>query len=105
MSNKNLLVTILSFFFGTVFGSFFATIVIREAVPLRDHYVMIIFSFVSSAILMLGLLFWYFKVVNSCKKVFGEKGGGMINTIMSFLLISLGIFYILVVSIFYMAIA
>ena len=105
MTNKSVFTSVAIFFFGTVFGSFFATIVIREAVPLRDHYVMIIISFVSSAILMLGLLFWYFKVVNSCKKVFGEKGGGMINIIMSFLLVSIGIFYVLVVSIFYMAIA
>ncbi len=105
MNNKSIFTSITIFFFGTVFGSFFATIVIREAVPLRDHYVMIIISFVSSAILMLGLLFWYFKVVNSCKKVFGEKGGGMISSIMSFLLVSIGIFYLLVVSIFYMAIA
>ena len=105
MNNKSIFASITIFFFGTVFGSFFATIVIREAIPLRDHYVMIIISFVSSAILMLGLLFWYFKVVNSCKKVFGERAGGMINSIMSFLLVSIGIFYLLVVSIFYMAIA
>ncbi len=105
MTSKSVLTSVAIFFFGTVFGSFFATIVIREAIPLRDHYVMISMSFVSSAILMSGLLFWYFKVVNSCKKVFGEKGGGMINSIMSFLLVSIGIFYLLVVSIFYMAIA
>lgn len=105
MNNRNILTSIALFCFGTVFGAFFATIVIREAVPLRDHYVMIGISFVSSAVLVIGLIAWYFKVVNSCKKAFGEKGGGIINTIMSFLLVSISLLYILVVSIFYMAIA
>lgn len=87
-----------------VLGAFVAVIVIREAVPLRDHYIAIIICSVFASIIVFGLILWYLKVVNSCRKAFGEKGGTIINTIMSFLLVSISLLYILVVGIFYMAI-
>lgn len=105
MNNKGLLYTIFTFCFGVVLGAFVATIVIREAVPLRDHYVAIIISFVFSSIIILCLIVWYMRLVNSCKRAFGEKGGRIINSIISFMVVSISLLYILVVSIFYMAIA
>lgn len=104
-NNRSTFSSIIIFCLGTVLGGFVATVVIREAVPLRDHYVAIIISFVSSGILICGLIAWYFKVIKACKVAFGQKGGSIINTIMSFLLVSVCLLYIIVVSIFYMAIA
>jgi len=97
--------TIFAFCFGVVVGCFVATIVIREAVPLRDHYQVIIISSIFAVIIGAALIMWYFKVVNVCYKVLGNKGGGMINTIMSFLLVSIVLIFLLVVGIFYAAIA
>ncbi len=104
-NDRSVFSSIAIFCFGTVLGGFVATVVIREAVPLRDHYLAIIISFVCSGVLIAGLIAWYFKVIKACKVAFGEKGGSIINTIMSFLLVSVCLLYIIVVSIFYMAIA
>lgn len=104
-NERSILTSIAIFCFGTVMGAFVATVVIREAVPLRDHYVAIIISFACSSVLIIGLIIWYFKVIKASKIAFGQKGGTIINTIMSFLLVSISLLFIMVVSIFYMAIA
>ncbi len=103
--DSNVFSSIIIFCLGTVLGGFVATVAIREAVPLRDHYLAIIISVVCSGVLICGLIAWYFKVIKACKIAFGQKGGAIINTIMSFLLVSVCLLYIIVVSIFYMAIA
>lgn len=105
MNNKSLLSVIFTFCFGVAFGTFFTIIVIREAVPLREHYVAMAACSILALIITAGLIFWYFKVINASRKAFGEKGGGIINTILSFLLVSIVLIFVLVVGIFYAAIA
>jgi hypothetical protein len=105
LNSDNFKSTIFAFCFGVVVGSFIATIVIREAIPLRDHYKVIILTSIFAMIIVAALIIWYFKVVNGCYKVLGPKGGGMINTILSFLLVSIVLLFLLVVGIFYAAIA
>ncbi len=105
MKSNNLTTAIFTFCFGLVVGGFFATIAIREAIPLRDHYKAIIISGVLAAIVVSALIRWYFKVVRLCYQVLGAKGGGMINSILSFLLVSIVLLFLLVVGIFYAAIA
>lgn len=104
MSNKKLISTILTFCFGFITGVFFTIIVIREAFPLRDHYIALMVCGVSGAFIVLVLILWYFRVVNASKRILGDKGGGIINTILSFLLVSVALLFIVVVGIFYAAI-
>jgi uncharacterized Tic20 family protein len=97
--------TIFTFCFGVVVGGFLTIIAIREAIPLRDHYMAILVSSIFAVFIVAALILWYFKVVKVCYKVLGEKGGGMINTILSFLLVSIVLLFLVVVGIFYAAIA
>lgn len=105
MNNRNVSSPIFSFCFGVVFGTFLTIIVIREAFPLRDHYVALVVCSILAVIIASVLIFWYFKVINASRAAFGEKGGGIINTILSFLLVSIVLIFVLVVGIFYAAIA
>ena len=105
MTNNNFISTIFAFCFGTVLGAFVATITIREALPLREHYIAIIISAVLSIIIVIGLILWYFNVVNSCRRILGQRGGRLCNSILSFLIVSIAILFILIVGIFFAAIA
>lgn len=105
MNNKSLMSTIFSFCFGAAFGTFFTIIVIREAFPLREHYIALAACSILAVIISSVLIFWYFRVINASRKAFGERGGGIINTILSFLLVSIILIFVLVVGIFYAAIA
>jgi len=105
LDNKSLSSVIFAFCFGVAFGTFFTIIVIREAVPLREHYVALVVCSILAFIIITVLIWWYFRVINASRKAFGEKGGGIINTILSFLLVSIVLIFVLVVGIFYAAIA
>lgn len=105
MNNNTLASTIFTFCFGAVVGGFIAVIAIREAIPLRDHYMAILISSILAVVIVTALIIWYLKVVKICYKVLGAKGGSMINTILSFLLVSIVLLFLLVVGIFYAAIA
>jgi len=104
MSSNKIFVNIGCFCFGLLVGAFGAVIVVREAVPLRNHVVMIGLTLVLSGPILLALLIWYFKVINSCRQVLGESGGGIINSIMSFLLVSIVLLFLIISGIFYAAI-
>jgi len=105
LNNRSLLSIISSFCFGVTFGVFFTIIVIREAFPLREHYIALSVCSVLAVIITLVLIVWYFRVLSASRRAFGEKGGGIINTILSFLLVSIILIFILIVGIFYAAIA
>lgn len=105
MTNNKILSFVFSFCFGVIVGAFMATIIVREAVPLRDHFKVILLASSLGAVIFLGLLFWYLKVVSTCKKAFGEKGGRVISNIISFVVVSTILGFIVVVAIFYAAIA
>ncbi|RKY75944.1 hypothetical protein DRQ12_10995 [candidate division KSB1 bacterium] len=102
---SNILSNVLIFLMGLLLGGFGAVTVVREAVPLRDHfYAIVIYSLFTIPVLLI-LLVWYMRVVKTCKAILGEKGGKLISSIMSFLLIATIVLFILIVGIFFTAIA
>jgi hypothetical protein len=48
---------------------------------------------------------WYLRVVNICRQMLGPKGGEMINAILTFQLVSNALLILILMSIFYAAIA
>ncbi len=93
------------FFFGLAVGGFFSVTVIREAVPLRDHVWMIALSLAFGIPIILGLVFWYIHVVKVTQKALGPKGGELISQLIGFQLASTVLIFIILLSIFYAAIA
>lgn len=104
MSHSAILKNLAIFFSGVAVGGFLAVTVVREAVPLRDH-VWVIGICVACAVPILGgLIYWYFRVIAACRRVLGAKGGEMINTILTFQLVSTAVVIMILMSIFYAAI-
>jgi hypothetical protein len=99
------LTIILTFCFGVFVGGFLSIVVIREAIPLRDHYLMIGIISAAGSIVVLVLIGWYFRVIKICRTAFGDKGGGVINSLLSFLVVSTALMFMVIVGIFYAAIA
>jgi len=95
---------VLIFFAGFCLGGFIAVTVIREALPLRDHYVIIGLYILYVIPIIIALSYWYVKIINSCRQMFGEEKGSFIGTILSFILLSVLIIFILVIGMHYTAV-
>ncbi len=93
------------FFFGVAVGGFFAVTVVREAVPLRDHVWMIALTLVFGTPILLGLALWYIRMVRVTRKVLGPKGGDLISQLLGFQIASTALILVVLLSIFYAAIA
>jgi len=93
------------FSFGLAVGGFGAVTVVREAVPLQNHVWMIGISLACAAPILIGLMIWYLRVVNICRQMLGPKGGQMINAVLTFQLVSNALLILILMSIFYAAIA
>jgi hypothetical protein len=93
------------FSFGVAVGSFAAVTVVREAIPLRDHAWAVGISVASGVPILIALAFWYLRVVNACRRVLGDKGGEVINAILTFQVVSIALLFLILMSIFYAAIA
>jgi len=105
LSNSTILKILAVFSFGMVVGGFGAVTVVREAVPLQNHVWMIAISLACAAPILIGLVVWYLRVVNVCRQMLGPKGGEMINAILTFQLVSNALLVLILMSIFYAAIA
>ena len=105
MSRSNILSSVLIFIMGVLLGGFGAVTIIREAVPLREHFYTVVTCVIFTIPIFIILLIWYTKVIDTCRIILGEKGGKLIGSIITFLLISTLIFFILVVGIFFSAVA
>ncbi|MDZ7292582.1 MAG: hypothetical protein ONB44_02075 [candidate division KSB1 bacterium] len=105
MNNSKILTNLAIFFFGLAVGGFTAITVVREAVPLRDHVWMIGISLACAVPIVGGLIFWYLRVIDTCRRVLGAKGGEMINAILTFQVVSVCLLFMILLSIFYAAIA
>jgi uncharacterized Tic20 family protein len=105
LNNSKILGTLGIFFFGLAVGGFAAVTVVREAVPLRDHVWAIGISIACAVPILIGLIVWYLRVTEACRRVLGAKGGEMINAILTFQLISNCLLLLILMSIFYAAIA
>jgi hypothetical protein len=57
------------------------------------------------SVILLVIIGWYFRVIRVCQTAFGEKGGGVINSLLSFLVVSTALMFMVIVGIFYAAIA
>ena len=93
-----------AFAFGVCVGGFGAVTVIREAVPLRDHVYAIGLSLLFGFPILSFLFVWYLKTMNNCKRVFGEKGGKIVGSLLAFLVVSVALFFVVVLGIFYAAV-
>lgn len=105
MDNSKILKILSVFAFGLVVGGFGAVTVVREAVPLQNHVWMIGISLACALPILLGLVVWYLRVANICRQMLGPKGGEMINAILTFQLVSNALLILILMSIFYAAIA
>jgi hypothetical protein len=105
LNNSKILKIIAVFAFGLVVGGFGAVTVVREAVPLQSHVWAIGVSLACAVPILLGLIMWYLRVVNVCQQMLGPKGGQMINAILTFQLVSNALLILILMSIFYAAIA
>jgi uncharacterized Tic20 family protein len=92
------------FFFGIAVGGLTAVTVVREAMPLRDHAWVIGLSIVFALPILGGLIVWYLRIIEACRRVLGAKGGEMINAILTFQLVSIFLLFTILMSIFYAAI-
>lgn len=97
--------TILVFCFGLAVGGFFAVGVIREAVPLREHVWAIGLSLLFGIPIVTGLIIWYLHLIKDVKRAFGPRGGEIISQILGYQLVSTFLVMLIVISIFYAAIA
>ena len=105
MENSKILKILGVFSFGLAVGGFGAVTVVREAVPLQSHIWMIGISLACAVPILIGLLVWYLRVVNVCRQMLGPKGGQMINAVLTFQLVSNALLILILMSIFYAAIA
>jgi hypothetical protein len=105
LNNSRIFANLAIFSFGLTVGGFAAVTVVREAVPLRDHVWAIGISLVLAVPILVGLTFWYLRVVNACRRVLGAKGGEVINAILTFQVVSNVLLLLILMSIFYAAIA
>lgn len=95
----------LAFVLGVCVGGFGAVTVVREAVPLRAHVYAIGLSLIFGLPILLFLFAWYLRTVARCRKLFGDKGGNVVGSILAFIVISLALLFVIVVGIFYAAVA
>jgi hypothetical protein len=105
VDNSKILKIIGIFSFGLAVGGFGAVTVVREAVPLQNHVWMIGISLACAVPILIGLMIWYLRVVNICRQMLGPKGGQMINAVLTFQLVSNALLILILMSIFYAAIA
>jgi hypothetical protein len=105
LNNSKILANFAIFAFGLAVGSFAAVTVVREAVPLRDHVWAIAISVVCAVPILIALAFWYLRVVSACRRVLGVKGGEVITAILTFQIVSNVLLLLILMSIFYAAIA
>ena len=104
MNNSKILANLGIFSFGVAVGSFAAVTVVREAIPLRDHVWAIGISVAFAVPILAALAVWYLRVVSACRRVLGAKGGEVINTILTFQVVSIALLFLILMSIFYAAI-
>ena len=105
MPRSGILSSVLIFIMGVLLGGFGAVTIIREAVPLREHFYTVVTCIIFTIPIFIILLIWYTKVTNTCRVILGEKGGRLISSIITFLLISIIVVFILIMGIFFSAIA
>lgn len=105
MSKTGLMPIISSFVLGLMLGGFIAVTVVREALPLRNHFVLTILYTVYILPIVVIMFFWYTKVIKTCEKMGGEKFGKVLSTILSFLIVTIIIIFIIVVGLFFAAIS
>jgi len=95
---------LVAFVLGVCVGGFGAVTVVREAVPLRDHVYAIGLSLLTGGPIVLFLLLWYLRTVRSCRKLFGDKGGRVVGSILAFIVVSLALVFMIILGIFYAAV-
>ena len=105
MVNSKVLSKILIFLFGFCLGGFIAVSIVREAVPLRDHYYIVVIYSIYIIPIIVALIVWYINIIRSCRKILGDEKGDFIGTILTYVLVSVLVIFILVIGIFYTAIA
>ena len=104
MLDNKIISRILIFLAGFCLGGFIAVSIIREALPLRDHaYIIVIYTIYTIPIIV-ALAYWYVKIIKSCNQIFGEDKGSFIGTILSFILLSVLVIFILVIGMYYTAV-
>lgn len=105
MNSSKIFKILAIFLFGLAVGGFGAVTIVREAVPLQSHAWAIGISLVCAVPILLGLVFWYLRVIKVCRQMLGPKGGEMVNAILTFQLVSNALLILILMSIFYAAIA
>ena len=102
---KKILFIFSVFLLGLLLGVFVTVAVIREALPLRDH-VIIIGIYLLTALPVLIILFaYYLSTISYLKEAVGTKAGEIVGRVLTFFLVSLLVFSILFLGLLFSAIA
>jgi hypothetical protein len=104
-SNTRPVSVIIAYVAGICTGGLLAVFVIREMVPLRDHVWVVIISGILASPIFVLLVLWYFRVVRECRKAFGEKGGAIVTSLLTFIVVSLSIVFLLIAGLLFSAVA
>jgi len=104
LKSSNLSTSFVTFLFGLLLGSFGTAFVIREVFPLREHYLAILIALVAGGPILLILFLWYLSIIRYAQRVFGQRGGEVIGRLLTFIIVSISVFFILVMGIFYAAV-
>ncbi len=105
MSTKKITFVFSVFLLGLLLGAFVTTAVIREALPLKAHAVTIGIYLVTCLPVVIILFIYYVSLTKYVKNKLGEKGGEVINRVLTFLLVTILIVSILFLGLLFSAVA
>ena len=93
------------FLLGVCLGTFLTVTIIREALPLKQHFPVVVIYTLCITPIFLILFFWYLHIIKVIRHVFGSKEGEAIILIILFLIVTTVLVFSLLSGLFFFAIA
>ena len=105
MNIKDIYNFVISYILGLLLGIFLSLTILREALPLKSHIYMISIASISLIPTFIALFLWYLHILKGLKKKLGQKGGELIGTLLTFIIVTNILIFVIVSAIFFAAIA
>ncbi len=93
------------FLLGLFLGVFTTVAVIREALPLKEHAVVIGIYLVAGLPVAIILFLYYLSTISFVIESIGEKGGKIVNRVLTFIIVTILVFSVLFLGLLFSAIA
>ena len=103
MRSGHLVQTFAAFLFGLLVGALGAVVVVREAVPLREHAYVIGIYLACALPLLLIVFAWYLRTVRVFRRLLGEKAGDLVANFTAFVFVGLFVVFLIVIGLLYAA--